>query len=146
MAADGSTGLLQTVQGRFPRLAWSPRANFHSSTERFIPTGINFDSSFQGACRSPKGRKRGERCQLRWKTTGVARGHGFGAGMQIARAGVIAKPGSGLQHIVERRRRKTLHVRPAREKAHVIRRDRLHHGLLQHDLGQPDAVSDAKCQ
>ena len=36
--------------------------------------------------------------------------------------------------------RQRLDVGPARQEARVIRRDRLHGGLLQHDLGQPDTV------
>ena len=62
------------------------------------------------------------------------------AGVQIARAGVIAEPGPGLQHVVERRRGERLHIRPARQEFRVIRPDRLHGGLLQHDLRQPDVI------
>ena len=84
-----------------------------------------------------------EACAIRprsRKAAAVPLDHGFRAGVQIARARVVAEPGPGFEHVFERRARKTSHVRPAREKARVIRRDRLHRGLLQHDLGEPDAI------
>ena len=70
----------------------------------------------------------------------VLRCHGLRAGVQVSRAGVIAEPGPGLEHVVERRRRQRLHIRPARQEFRVIRPDRLHGGLLQHDLRQPHVV------
>ena len=62
------------------------------------------------------------------------------AGMQIAGARVVAEPGPQPQHVVERRRRERLHVRPALDEAREIRRHRPHGGLLQHDLGEPHPV------
>ena len=67
-------------------------------------------------------------------------GHRLRAGMQVARAGVIAEPGPGLEHVVERRRGQRVDIRPARQEFRVIRPDRLDGGLLQHDLGQPDVI------
>ncbi len=74
------------------------------------------------------------------KASAVLRGHGLRAGVQIARARVVAEPGPQPQHVVERRGRERVHIRPARDEAEKIGRDRLHGGLLQHDLGQPDAI------
>ena len=62
------------------------------------------------------------------------------AGMEISRPRVVAKPGPALQHVFKWRLGQALHVRPARQEPRVIRRNRLHRGLLQHDFGQPDAV------
>ena len=68
--------------------------------------------------------------------------HRLGAGMQISRARVIAEPGPQPEHLLERRRGQRPHVRPARGEAGEIGRDRLHGGLLQHDLGEPHAIRD----
>ena len=43
-------------------------------------------------------------CLVSREASAVLLGHRLGAGMQIARARVIAEPGPGLQHVVERRR------------------------------------------
>ena len=66
--------------------------------------------------------------------------HRLRAGMQVARPRVVAEARPGPQHLLERRRRQLLDRRPALEEPRVIGRDRLHRGLLQHDLGQPDPV------
>ncbi len=62
------------------------------------------------------------------------------AGMQVARPRVVAEPGPEPQHVVERRRRERIDIRPAREEAREIRPDRFHGGLLEHDLGEPHAI------
>ena len=85
----------------------------------------------------------GQRAQRRFarrKFAAVPLDHGAGAGVQVAGAGVIAEPGPGLEHVVERRRRERPHVAPARQEARIIRRDRLDRRLLQHDFGQPHAI------
>ena len=66
--------------------------------------------------------------------------HRLRAGMQIARTRVIAEPGPELEHILERRRGELDDCREACEEPRVIRCDRLDSGLLQHDLGEPDAI------
>ena len=63
----------------------------------------------------------------------------LGAGDQVAGARIIAEPGPRFHDLLwigggERR-----DVRPAREEVAEIRLDRLDGGLLQHDLGEPDA-------
>src|SRR5262245_14781733 len=70
----------------------------------------------------------------------MALDHGLGAGVEMARARVIAEPGPELEYVLERRRRERAHARPARGKAREIGHDRLDGGLLQHDLGEPDAI------
>ena len=60
--------------------------------------------------------------------------------MEVARAGVVAEPAPRGEHIVERRIGQRTHVREPREEALVVRDHRRHLRLLQHDLGQPDAV------
>ena len=67
-------------------------------------------------------------------------GNDLGAGMEIARPRVIAKPLPGMQHIVERRRRQRCHIRPAFEKPRKIRPDGRNRRLLQHDFAEPDAI------
>ena len=74
------------------------------------------------------------------KMSAVLRRHRLRAGVQVARAGVVAEPGPGLEHVVERRCGERFDIRPARQEFRVIRPDRLHGGLLQHDLGQPDVI------
>ena len=60
--------------------------------------------------------------------------------VQIARACVVAKPGPGGEHIVQRRIGQRFHIRPERKEFAVVTRDRLHRRLLQHDLRQPDMI------
>ena len=67
-----------------------------------------------------------------------------GAAMQVARAAVVAEPAPGGQHVVERRRGERAHVGKSRQEALVVAEHRRHLGLLQHDLGQPDAVRIAR--
>ena len=84
--------------------------------------------------------QRGERRLALWKVSAMALDYGLGAGVQMPRARVIAEPGPELEHVLERRRRERAHARPARGKAREIGYDRLGRGLLQHDLGEPDAI------
>ena len=59
-----------------------------------------------------------QRAQLRLrrrKLAAMTLDHGAGAGMQIAGAGVIAEPGPGFQHLLDRGRRQRAHVAPARQ-------------------------------
>ena len=65
---------------------------------------------------------------------------GLGAFVQVARARVVAEPSPRRQNVVERRRRQGVDGRPAAQERDVVRDDRLHGRLLQHDLAQPDAV------
>ena len=67
-------------------------------------------------------------------------GHRNSTGMQVARAGVVAEPGPEFEHVVELGRGQITRRRPARQEPLIIGRDRFDRGLLQHDLGQPDAV------
>src|SRR5262249_44281589 len=83
---------------------------------------------------------RGERRLALWKVSAMALDHGLGAGVQMSRARIIAEPGPELEHVLERRRRERAHARPARGKTREIGYDRLGRGLLQHDLGEPDAI------
>jgi hypothetical protein len=62
------------------------------------------------------------------------------AGMQIARARIIAEPGPHPQHVVLRGAAERSDIRPARQKFLEIRPDRFDAGLLQHDFGQPDPI------
>ena len=62
------------------------------------------------------------------------------AGMQIARARIIAEPGPHPQHVILRGAAERGDIRPARQKLLEIRPDRFDAGLLQHDFRQPDPV------
>ena len=66
--------------------------------------------------------------------------HRHCAGMQIARARIIAEPGPHPQHVVLRGAAERGDIRPARQKLLEIRPDRFDAGLLQHDFGQPDPI------
>jgi hypothetical protein len=70
----------------------------------------------------------------------TALGHGAGAGVQIAGAGIIAKPRPGRHQIGLGRGGERLHRGPARYKFRETRAHRRDRGLLQHDFGQPHAV------
>ena len=71
----------------------------------------------------------------------TARGHHLpGGAPQIAGARIISQAGPQRQHILFLRRRQRFHRGEAIEEALVIRDDGLRAGLLQHDLGNPDAV------
>ena len=60
--------------------------------------------------------------------------------VQIARAAVIAKPGPGREHRVERSLGERAKIREARKEALEIRADGRDRRLLQHDFREPDAV------
>jgi hypothetical protein len=74
------------------------------------------------------------------KPSVVALDHGFGAGVQVAGTRVVAEPGPKLQHVVERCGGQSRDRREALEEARIVRSDRAHGGLLQHDLGEPHLV------
>ena len=65
--------------------------------------------------------------------------------MQVMRPPVIAETAPVFEHARERRRGKGIHVGELGEQALVVRDDRRDLRLLQHDLGQPDAVRDRAC-
>ena len=60
--------------------------------------------------------QRGQRCFALREASAVPLDHGLGAGMQVARARVIAEPGPQFEHVIERCRRERVHVRQARRK------------------------------
>ena len=70
----------------------------------------------------------------------MPRGDDAGGGVQVARAGVVAEPLPCLQHIVQRGGGQRPDIGPALEEPVEIRAGRRGHGLLQHDLAEPDAV------
>lgn len=74
------------------------------------------------------------------KTAAMGLRHGARAGMEIAGTGVIAEPGPGGEHVTEAGPRQCRHIRPAAQKVDIARRHRLHGGLLEHDLAEPDLV------
>jgi len=63
--------------------------------------------------------------------------------MEMARAPVIAEPGPGRQHVVERRRGQGGEAGEASHPALVIRHRRRDTGLLQHHFGDPDRIGIA---
>ena len=73
-----------------------------------------------------------------------SRGDHLRAGVQVAGAGVVAKPGPGGQHGFQRRRGQRVHRREAAYEAFIVGYDRRDRGLLQHDLAEPDAVRDRR--
>ena len=68
------------------------------------------------------------------------RGDHFCAGMQIARAGVVAEAGEGLHDRFQRRGGQHVDVGPARDEVLEVGRRASGRGLLQQDFRQPDAV------
>jgi hypothetical protein len=68
----------------------------------------------------------------------------FGGALQVARAGVVTEPGPVVQYAVEFGARQCLHIREAFQEALIVRNDRAHLGLLEHDLRYPDAVRIAR--
>ena len=60
--------------------------------------------------------------------------------MQVARAGVVAQAGPQGHHVIRWRLGQRGEGGAACEEAGVVGDDRVHLGLLQHDLRQPDAV------
>ena len=79
-----------------------------------------------------------------WPFSGVDRDNLARAAMEIARPGVIAESGPVLDHDLERRFRQRLQRRKARQETLEIRDHRADLRLLQHDLGEPDAVRVAR--
>ena len=78
------------------------------------------------------------------KVAAVLRHHDLRAAVQVAGAAVVAEAAPEREHLVERRRGQARHVGKALEKARVVGQHRGHLRLLQHDLGQPDAVRIAR--
>ena len=66
------------------------------------------------------------------------------AAMQIARPGVVTQPRPTFQYHIKRRLRQRFNGRIELKEADVIRDHRIHLRLLQHDLGEPDAVGVAR--
>src|SRR5882672_5429911 len=69
---------------------------------------------------------------------------GLRSGVQITGPRVVAQPAPQRQDIVERRCRERLHAGKTRKEAPVVRNNGGNLGLLQHDLGEPDAVGIAR--
>ena len=96
------------------------------------------------ACRrAPDAGQRHHLVECRWKLAAVALHEHLRRALQVAGARVVAEPGPQVQHFVERRRRELAHVGKARDEALVVAGDRSDLRLLQHDLGDPDAVRRA---
>ena len=70
----------------------------------------------------------------------AARQHRLRAGVQVAGAGIVAEAGPFLGDVLPRGIRQRRHVREAAQEALVAWAHRRNGRLLQHDLGQPDAV------
>src|SRR4029077_14373021 len=64
--------------------------------------------------------------------------------VQVPAAGVVAQTAPELQHLVLRSRGQRLHGREATQEALVVRNDGAHLSLLEHHLGEPDAVGVAR--
>ena len=60
--------------------------------------------------------------------------------MELPRPPVVAEAGPECQHLVDGRSRKLVDAREAVQEALVIGQHGFHPGLLQHDLGHPDAI------
>ncbi|SOZ15051.1 conserved hypothetical protein [Cupriavidus taiwanensis] len=85
-------------------------------------------------------RQRDQHRGIRGEAAAVLADHLHGAAVQVARARVIAQPGPQRHHLVGRRGRQVLHRGQLRDEALEVVDHRADLGLLQHDLGQPDAV------
>ena len=68
---------------------------------------------------------------------------GFRRRVQVARPAVVAKPGPELQHLSELGGRQRAHGAEALQETPVVGSDDRSLGLLQHHLGDPDAVGVA---
>jgi len=77
------------------------------------------------------------------KPAAVLAHHGLRAGVQVARAGVVAEPAPQRHDFFRGRGGEAGEVRKACEEAPVVGNHRRHLRLLQHDLGEPDAVGIA---
>ena len=64
----------------------------------------------------------------------------FRGSMQIARAGVVAKPLPGMKNIVLRRARQRIKIWETAQPLLVIRQNARDLGLLKHELGDEDCV------
>ena len=85
--------------------------------------------------------RQGQQAGLRIrKHTAVIPRHRSGAGQQVARPGVVAEPCPGRHDVGIIRRRQITHRRPAGGEGLEIGRGVRSGGLLQHHLGQPDAI------
>ena len=63
-----------------------------------------------------------------------------GAGVQIARPGVVAEPRPLRENVIERRARQIIDRRPARQEGRIALLHRRDGRLLQHDFGEPDPI------
>ena len=64
--------------------------------------------------------------------------------MQVMRATVVAEAAPELEHAIDGSRGERADLRVCREKPLVVRNDGRHLRLLQHDLGEPDAIGIAR--
>ena len=74
------------------------------------------------------------------KLPAMLAGDDVGAFLEVAGARIIAEPGPRLHDVVGLGGGQCRGIRPALDEGAEIRLHGLDRGLLQHDLGQPDAV------
>jgi hypothetical protein len=77
------------------------------------------------------------------KPAAVLAHHGLRAGVQVARAGVVAEPAPQRHDLGHRRRGEFGKRAEACQEARVVGDHRRHLRLLQHDFREPDAVGIA---
>ena len=151
---------LRKSPARFRRYQrFGARANVGLGRRQLLPRSHRAARSRARHCRRSQpraGRTRSRRLRLqyRYRCRAARAAHPRGQGTirraarpprsrrraGCARARVVAEARPGLQHLLDRCQGERLHVRPAREKAQIVRRHSLDRGLLQHDLGEPDLV------
>ena len=74
----------------------------------------------------------------------MLRDHDLCGAVQQMRAAIVTEPAPELQHAIEWRSREGARARKFRNKPLVIGNDGRDLSLLQHDLGDPDAVGVAR--
>jgi hypothetical protein len=98
------------------------------------------DRGDRGGC---VGADAGERAELRgslWKTSAVLTRDRLRRAVEIAGAGIVAKTGPYAVDFIQIRSGEALHIGPALKECAVVRRNRGDGRLLEHDLGEPDAI------
>ena len=94
--------------------------------------------------RSADAGQRRDRRDIARERTAVVVDDRLRGGMQMVRAAVVAEPRPMLEHAVDRCGSKRADIRKARDEALVVRQHGSDLRLLQHHLGQPDAVRIAR--
>ena len=151
MSCAGSSAVAAAQSSRSARAsARSPsKASTRARTRLTLPSRIATRSPKQNAAiaaaveRPMPGSSRQRRARRR-ELAAVLGDDDLRAAMEIARARVVAEAAPGGEHLAEVGGGQRADVGEARGEALVVGEDGRHLRLLQHDLGEPDAVRVAR--